>query len=32
LGQDTRAILSELGYSASQVDALAQQGAILNGD
>lgn len=32
LGQDTRAILSELGYSANQVDALAQQGAILNGD
>jgi formyl-CoA transferase len=32
LGQDTRAILADLGYTASQVDALAQQGAILNGD
>jgi len=32
LGQDTRAILAALGYSNSQIDALAQQGAIFNGD
>lgn len=32
LGQDTRGILADLGYSASQINALAQQGAILNGD
>ena len=30
LGQDTHTILSELGYSADQIQALADQGVILN--
>lgn len=32
LGQDTRSILTQLGYSSEQIHALAERGVILNGD